>query len=215
MIPLYQKAAVDETLARRELELKDVEARLVVARREGYVLRRERLIEAEARRVADWCSEMRIAITQPDINVPAAVRHERNISIKTNAKTCLLAAATDVDGKHVLSAEDQRAFDVVVAGLAHTIEAKRLATIEKIARLPTTAAHDPSVLMPPGEYTQRVYAFEDYAARVLGKPLSDHDLDSRFKHSVSWTQERLASMYREGTFHTILDAIGASHGLRW
>ena len=53
VIPLYQKAAVDEQLARREAELKGVEAALAEVQAETYRLRRDNYMRVATRAAAN------------------------------------------------------------------------------------------------------------------------------------------------------------------
>lgn len=182
VIPLYQKAAVDEQLAKREAELKQLDVNLANARREAYQLVRSSLLEQTALRASYDCA----AFWRQGGGTPV----ER---ISQSLKSCLLKASESIVTTKRLNEEDGRKLMLTTDEFATDWEQRRLAVLEKITHLPSTAASDANVLAPAGQYTKRVEEFlaqvepylkpEDRAARA----------QKRFDDRVRQTQLVMAS----------------------
>ncbi|MFV0678517.1 hypothetical protein [Variovorax sp. tm] len=207
VIPLYQKAVLDELIAQREVDLKNAQKDIALAKREAYEQRRLNFTQQLARSAADRCAETRLSIGQPGIKESRAVRHERIVNLSLEVSSCLTSASELNKATSVLTKSDHDFLAQLLANTGKALDDKRREALENIASLPRRAVADPSVLQPVGEYVSQAYEFQDRASSILNRPISKDVLDERFRFQVMVSQEALAYEYRMGAFKTILTAI--------
>lgn len=148
VIPLYQKAAVDEQLARANMELVRVEQALAVARVETYTLRRERLMLGLSFSAPDECAEVRKAIGQALLSDDKAGRRKKVLQFDTNIAECLVAQVESIRIRKILSDSDIEALAKNAIRLGRELMEERYELEKKIANLPALARVDTSVLTP-------------------------------------------------------------------
>lgn len=220
VIPLYQKAAVDELITKREIELKEAQAAIVIARREAYEQQRAnfgRTIEFSA---LD-CSDAQSSFMQPSPNFDdqAAVRadHERQIHLGVEVTPCLASVLTKYNAAKVLTETDFRHIGLVFATLGTRLDRMRTEAIDRIAGIPQLAASDPSVLAPVGPMVKRA---DDFLAKWqtrlsesgLTLPVPEERHEKRLRYRIGITQEQIANNYRMSASQSILEAV---RGLQW
>ncbi|WP_317736724.1 hypothetical protein [Burkholderia pseudomallei] len=197
VIPLYQKAAVDEQLARRETELKVVEANMQRARMESYRLRRDDLLRALSLRTGDDCSGVPGIVMQPsDIDEPKALRRRRAVTLDINVESCIEQHVGDPTVARALSRDDLASLKTRSKSLATELEASRQEAIRTIAVLPEAAKTDPSRLDPVGAFVARMDNFVGQYVRSIGSEQRTRETNDRFNYRVQITQERIAMDYR-------------------
>jgi hypothetical protein len=182
VIPLYQKAAVDEQLAKRETELKQLDLDLVRTRREAYELVRASLLEQTALRASYDC---------------AAYWREANGTpidqISRSLAPCLAKASESIVATKRLNEEDSQTLTRATLEFSKTLEQRRLTTLERIKSVPTKAASDPTVLAPEGPYAAKVQEFLAKADPYLRPEDRATREQKRHENRVSHTQFVVAS----------------------
>lgn len=195
VIPLYQKAAVDEQLARREAELKEVESRLVAARQEAYESRRERrmlgLLFA-----SDDCAELRKAIGQAALEDSKERRREIILNFEVDIRACLLGKIAELRNEKILTEEDIAVLENNARGLGQELMRERADLAVRISDLPKTARKDASLLAPRGDMVRRADDFIDRADALLPPHLRRDRTEERLISQIEWTQEQMAQEFR-------------------
>jgi hypothetical protein len=186
VIPLYQKAAVDEQLARRESELKDVEEKLVNARAEAYRLRRVQFMLPISLQTADDCTGIRRSIMQPAL-LAEKDDNKRAITLDVDIEECVAKHLESALKRNVLSGTDGKKLYDYVLPIAKNLELKRRTVAAFILNLPVAAAKDPSLLGPEGYFTGRF--FEHFGDRLSSPELEK----KRFESRVRLTQQKKAA----------------------
>lgn len=182
VIPLYQKAAVDEQLARREAELKQLDVDFAKAKREAYELVRASLLEQTALRASYDCA----AFWREGKDT--AVDH-----VSRSLTPCLLKASESIVASKRLSDEDARKLMLATNELAADLEQHRLAILEKMSAVQSNAASDPTVLAPDGQYTKRIQEFLAKAEPFLTAESRIGHQKKQFEERVRRTQLLMAS----------------------
>lgn len=203
VIPLYQMAAVEEQLARREAELKVVEAALAEAKSETYRHRRDNYMRDTARSAADECADVSRGFkTIPQDSKESYQEYRSKLDV--GVVDCInryLARATVVK---VLNPADLATWRAWVTPIAVELDKERQTARETIAALPMKAAADPSVLEPVGEFSRRAEEFlSKYDA--LRTPEQRQERTRRlFDQRVETTQTIIAGDYRQRAFARLL-----------
>jgi len=220
VIPLYQKAAVDELIAKREIELKEAQAAIVIARREAYEQQRAnfgRAIEFSAVE----CSDIRNSVRQPSPNFEdqAVVRadHERRIHLGVEVAPCLASVLTKYNAAKVLTETDFRRISLMFSKVGDELDRKRADAIDRIASMPRLAVRDPSVLAPVGPSVKLVDDFRVEARNRLSEsgiklPVLEEGPEKHFQYRIDLTQVQIANDYRMSASQSIREAV---HGMQW
>lgn len=196
VIPLYQKAAVDEQLARREVELKVVEAALAEVKAETYRLRRDNYMRVATRAAADECSDARRGF----MPVPQGFKEsdqEYRRSLDVGVVECInryLARASVVKELNSAELATWRSWAMPIAV---ELEEKRQTARETIAALPKKAAADPSVLEPTGDFVRRADEFLSRYDAFRTLEQRQERLRRLFDQRVESTQTSIANAYRQ------------------
>ena len=182
VIPLYQKAAVDEQLARREAELTQLDVGLANARREAYELLRSGLLEQTALRASYDCA----SFWKEGKGTP--MEH-----ISRSLTPCITKASESVVAAKRLTEEDSRKLMLATKDLAADWDQRRLALLDRISAVPSRAANDPTALAPDGPYTTRVQEFLAKAEPYLSAEDRIGQQQRRYEERVRRTQSLMAS----------------------
>jgi len=212
VIPLYQKAALDELIAQRERDLRTAQIDIQKAKREAYEQYRQNFMQRFSVAAAERCSGSRASFSQPDLGKSPDQRHEDSIRIDINAAACLDAALLEQKAGEVLTGSDLAFLKALLVDTGKSLETKRIAALSDIAQLPEKSRLNPSVLRPLGEFSARAYDFEDRVAAALKRPISQEVAKSRLNLQVKQTQAAIAREYRQHCFSSIL---GALRRLSW
>ncbi len=217
VIPLYQKAAVDELIAKREVELKEAQAAIAVAKREAYVQQRANFIRAIEWSAVD-CSDIRTAIMQPPDTMDEADRladRERRIRLDLEVSPCLQSVLEKFNVERVLNKTDSRHIGLLFKRIGVELDQKRGDTFTRITNIPSLAARDTSVLAPVGPHVKR---FQDSQVEWrkqladIGINLPEDDPEERLRGRIEFTQEQIAREYRSSASISIRDAV---RGIQW
>lgn len=196
VIPLYQKAAVDEQLARREAELKAVENSLAEARTETYRLRRDNYLRVAARAASDECSDVRRSFMPIPESIGNTERRYR-LQLDVNVVDCVKRYLARADEVKELSPADLEVWRAWATPLAMELETQRQAARQKVGDMPQLAAADPSVLEPLGDFARRT---EDFLSRYDALRTPEQRLERQrrfFDQRVESTQSSIAASYRQ------------------
>lgn len=205
VIPLYQKAAVDELIAKREFELKEVQAEIISAKREAYEQRRANFITS-LERPADECSDIFGGFSSDSLD-PAVIRteHEKRIRLDVVVEPCLAAVLTQYNASVFLTKIDYKHIVKIFADTGLKLDRMRAEAQNRIEALPSLAATDPSVLAPVGEYVKKsdeaINKWERKLSELNSKfgihaPVSRDRTQERFQYQIGITQEKIARDYR-------------------
>ncbi|QTC00157.1 hypothetical protein JYG33_01375 [Alcaligenes sp. SORT26] len=216
VVPLYQKAAVDELIAKREAELKEAQAAIVIARREAYEQQREnfgRAIEFSAVE----CSDIRNSLMQPppSFEGQAVVRadHERRIHLGVEVTPCLASKLTKYNADKVLTNTDLRHIGLMFATKGAELDQKRAEAIDRIAGVPELAVRDPSLLVPVGPSVKRIDEFLAASQNQLSElDLKLPEREERLQYQIGITQVKIADDYRMSASESIREVI---RGMQW
>lgn len=187
VLPLYQKAVLEESIAKKELELAASEKALeqTYSRIRHYAVR-EFVFSAGAE-----CSSLMIrpSDTRWDAKPsPAPSMAEQILKIDTEA--CLKKELQQVPSLKELRPKNLRTLSDHVIRIATEIKKRQGNAWEKYKSLPQNAAKDPSILKPPGH-------FGEGALILLSKlhyPPSEIEA-TRFSLSIQETQSAVAYEY--------------------
>ncbi|WP_162615761.1 MULTISPECIES: hypothetical protein [Ralstonia solanacearum species complex] len=208
VIPLYQKAAVDEQLARREAELKAIEAHLKRARAEAYRLRRDEVMRVTSLRAGDGCADSRNTVMHlPEIDEPREQVHSRLIDLSINVENCVGQHLADLVATKALSDEDAALLTLWSKSLAAELEASRQQAIRTITDLPEIGKRDPSRLDAVGSAVTRADEFFERYRPLYSEKQRARQAEERFNYRVQITQERIAGDYRSNVFRRLLNEL--------
>ncbi|MGC4075939.1 MAG: hypothetical protein QM702_02660 [Rubrivivax sp.] len=181
VIPLYQKAAVDEQLAKREAELKQLDSELARARREAYELVRSGLLEQTAIRASFDCAGF-----FRDGGATAIDRLSEPLA------SCILkASGSIVEAKRLTEGDSQTLMRESERFVAEW-EQRRLATLEKVKEIPSRASIDSTILAEEGPHSKRV---TDYLTKIepyLSEADRQRQRQRQFERRVRQTQYQMA-----------------------
>ncbi|MFZ7308667.1 hypothetical protein [Comamonas jiangduensis] len=210
VIPLYQKAAVDEQLARREAELKGVEAALAEVQAETYRLRRDNYMRVATRAAANECSDVFRGI----MPLPQGLREseqEYRQKLDVDVVECVNRYVVQASVVQELNSADLTTWRAWATPIAVELEKQRQTVRETIAALPEKAGIDPSVLEPDGDLVRRADEFlSKYYASQSPEKLQEH-LQRLFDQRVEKTQRSIAAAYRQRVSVRLLDELEPTH----
>lgn len=196
VIPLYQKAAVDEQLARANTELVRVEKVLAAARLETYILRRERLMLGLSFSAPDVCAEFREAIGQAQLSEDRVERRKKILQFDTNIAECLVTQVDSIRIRNILSDSDIELLTNNALRLGSELMDERYKLEKRIANLPALARVDSSVLKPHGESVRRIHELQNSWDLQLPPHMRRNRREERLVAQIAWTQELLAQEFR-------------------
>jgi hypothetical protein len=212
VIPLYQKAALDEQMAKREIELKAAQESIVSAKREAYEQHRLNYSSRFAVLAADRCSDVRRGFPKELERVSPDARHAALLTLDVDVGKCLTGAAAESHASNVLTPVDQAYLAKVLSDLSATYDPMRSKAARDINDLPLRASFDKASLDPPGEFTQKAERFQDEVAAKLHVSLTEGQLAARQRNAIERTQERFASDFRQACFNGVLNAL---RNIKW
>jgi len=137
VVPLYQKAALEEAIAQREIELKSQNR----AVQDAYVKLRQYATRQFIMGAGAKCTGL---LTEP-------LSHETYI-ITTDANTCLLSSFASSGDLKQLRPTDYTLLKQRIEKIAEELKVDQQKARKEYDTLETRAARDPTVLGPPGQF---------------------------------------------------------------
>ncbi len=194
VIPLYQRAAVDEQLARPEAGLKAVESSLAEARTETYRLSRDNYLRNATRAAADECADVRQSfMTIP----PGAPESEFRLRLDVDVVECVNRYLARADEVKVLNPADLVVWRDWATSIASDLEAERQSADEKVVGVRQKAAADLSVLESLGDFARRIDEFLSRYDALRTPEQRQERLHRLFDQRVERTQTSIATSYRQ------------------
>ena len=129
VLPLYQKALLEEAIAKKEVELKGISAAL----EESYSRVRESVVKEFVFTSGASCSGLMLPPQNADllgIHIPNRKPHAQEI-LEIEPKKCLVEALSKYPGLRNLRSEDTRALQDAVSRIASELDKRRSELIAK------------------------------------------------------------------------------------
>lgn len=155
VIPLYQKAAVDEQLARKEYELQVVNQNLDLAKATLYQTQRNAYIRGKIPAVSAECSGVMGWLERVVDNAGKDKLGEK-ITISDGCALCLDGKLAEIKSSGKLNADDIRDLAATWEAVKGKVELMRANYQRDIDNLPELAKRDPTVLDPLGPFFDRM-----------------------------------------------------------
>lgn len=187
VLPLYQKAVLEEAIARKEVQLAQAEKSL----EDSYVRLRSFAIREFVFGTGAKCSSLMLpprALRALD-EKPSPISSETDEIFSINAGACLKEEFQKSKSLKELRPADLQTLSSDVDRIATNITARRESALKEYRSIPQRAKVDPSILKPLGPFSERMHAFLSKlqpAARVDA---------SRFSLAVKETQSSVAHEY--------------------
>lgn len=189
VIPLYQKALLDEAIAKREVELKDANTALEGA----YASVRSEVIKDYAFFASAKCTGLlerpaplpAFGQTAPARPSPA----DRLFAIDVPA--CLTNAAKESVSLRELRPEDRKLFDLRLSVLGKEVLTLRQHGMVELKEVPARAEANPSALPPPDGFSGRWLEF--LATRESSEQHQQHVREA----TIAAEQRRIATAYAD------------------
>lgn len=220
VIPLYQKALLEEAIAKKEVELKlatqALEARagalvsaqaaldskvvalqaaqkaLAVAELKTYVQKRQYDLDAFVRYSAMDCSGLlRRQVDISEIDVKIKRPEQYEETFKIDPRECLITVFRESRLGQGLQKPDLLLMQSTIAEMGSRLFALRAQAMKDVVELPERSKLDPSLLRPATGYSAQV---EDFLAKI---PASVHrrDMEAKLVRDVIRNQNRISDEY--------------------
>ncbi len=203
VLPLYQKAVLEEAIARKEVELAASEKSL----EQSYVRLRAFAVKEFVFGTGALCSSLmlppRALRALNEKSAPAPSVAEEIFAI--NAGACLKDEFQKSKSLKELHPSDLQTLASNVERIAADLAVRRDAALREYQSIPKRAKADPSILKPLGPFSERMLAFlsKSQPATWVG--------DSRFSLAVKETQSAVAHEYDA----YVRDQIAALRSTKW
>ena len=187
VLPLYQKAVLEEAIARKEVELAASEKSL----EQSYVRLRGFSIKEFVFSTGAECSSLMIpprALRALDEKAPPGTSEAEEI-LSINAGACIKEKFQKSKPLKELRSADLQTLASHIERIAADLTAKREAARKEFQSIPQRAKANPSILKPLGPFSERMLAF-------LSKSQAPAWIEaSRFSLAVKETQSAVAREY--------------------
>ncbi len=230
VIPLYQKALLEEAIAKREIELRDATALLaakekaltateeILAKLDSdlaktrddlaraqlltYVQQRDSSMFDLVFRAGADCTGLFRRPVDLDLDAPASrkARYEEDFELAPGA--CLQQAFQKSKLKAILKESDRRHLEKEISGLMAAFHERRNAALKASNALPEAAKRDPKLLRPPGPYVAQTEAFLARARAAAGLPPARQTQEA-FERAVTRTRDALSAEYLDSARQSI------------
>ena len=188
VIPLYQKAFLEVTIAKKEVELKEANATLERA----YVRAKASILNDFVFSAGAECSGL-LSYPEPSLPLPPFEKPLRAIPpfsdrlFALDVPACLMKAA-EVSLKD-LRPEDRKLFDQRLLILSKELSNIRQQAMTEHDAVPKRAAADPNAFPPPGGYTGRMLEF------LAKRESPEVHLQHVLKATIDREQSRIGNTY--------------------
>lgn len=174
VIPLYKVALLEESIARRELELYEKNEELASAKNlfrqlsdEIYKKERGEVVESVIHQGVRECTNFSYLMSEATASLEGKRRYYNALQ-DTNYSVCLLAVLDGSSASGVLTNVDFSYLKDYLKGVAVKLNGMRDQSIREMATIEARAEKDPSVLAPKGEFEKGLdEAFEELGIKNL------------------------------------------------
>ena len=203
VIPLYQKALLDEAIAKKEVELKDANAAIDRA----YASVRKAVVKDYVFFAGAKCTGLLERVGPlPPLGKPFPARHFlADTLFAIDVPACLTNVAKESVSLKDLRAEDLKLFDQRLLALGEVVLALRQHALVEYKEVPSRAATNPTTLPPPDESTSRMLEF--LANR---EPPERHQQRVRVA-AIESEQNRIATTY----INKVRQKVSALKAIKW
>lgn len=209
VLPLYQKAVLDEAIARKEIELKESEKLVELS----YGKIRSYAVKQFVFQVGLNC----IIDTTPIVSKEQLAKesqNQRKTVLALDVAKCINDEVGNSKELKELQAGDQVNFSIEVKNIADMIEKRRVVALEQYRQLPNKARLNPALLKPPQPFSatwiesqEKLYK-DLQKLHIMSKASSDALLaKDRFDAGMLAAQIDIESVYRDYS-------LGLLNGLR-
>lgn len=187
VLPLYQKAVLDEAIARKEIELKESNELLEQSYKK---IRSYAVMQFTASAAAKCILNLRAFNSEEDLS-------KSETSLNMNVSNCLNGEATISEELKQLRPNDQHTFSAALEKVIMEIEQKRSIALNEYLGLPARAKLDPSLLKPPKHFSAAmINAMEEFSKKT--RLISEANISKqRFKAGIHAAQLDLESEFKE------------------
>jgi hypothetical protein len=198
VIPLYQKQVLDELIARKEVELKQINTSL----EKSYS-------ELRSYYMSGFIREASMKCTGIDVMTEESRGLETPIALTVKISECLIKPLNNSKNIKRLRQKDIETINSEVSALGKNLEIEQASAFETYKGIPSKAKTDKSILLPPDPngFSGRLLEF---LLRHGSRPKSELD-DYRTEISIQTTQEKVAHDYTG----LVMDKIGKLHEIKW
>ncbi len=168
VIPLYKVALLEESIARRELELNEkneelASAKDLLSQLSGEIYQKERgeIIESLIHKGVRGCTNFSYFMNEGRASLEGE-RHFYHLLQDTNYSVCLLGGLDHSGAGSILSNVDFSYLNNYLKGVAAELNSMRDRSIREMETIEARAKEDPTILAPKGEFETRLdEAFEE------------------------------------------------------
>jgi hypothetical protein len=198
VLPLYQKAVLEEAIARKEIELKASEKLL----KESYAKIRSFTISSFVFSAGAECSGL--MIPAGELDSPRTTTHAEDI-LSIDAAKCLSNELRESESLRQLREPDLKALSSRVEEISIELTSMRKKALQVQREIPSRARKDPSILEPIGRLRERALSllaiYQDKAS-VESK---------RLEYAIEETQSVAASQYAQ----KVRELISTLRAIEW
>jgi len=217
VLPLYQKALLEEAVARKEVELKQITTEV----QKGYVTLRELAVRQYVSYVGAKCSGLLdISFERAGINVRHQSIADRTFAIDVGA--CLTAELKNQTDLRALHQKDYDFLEKQILALSSRIASRRTAAMRLHDNVPEVARLNPSSLPALSGTMARLFEITvDFDAALAnssieGRSKSRSEIESRrkadmLKVTIEQEQNRIAAEYGK----EIRNEVSSLKTLKW
>lgn len=204
VIPLYKTAALEESIARREAELSEMNIKLEVAtaafeiiKSEIYERNRKDLIEGIIS-VSPYCSGL--------MKLPGETSNSKHKELgyyllKIDAAKCLRDELESRAANSILNTMDYITLESAVESASRNLSHVQKKALMDIETLPERAANDPSVLAPLGPYSKEAEEFSEYIESIVPGTVNKR---AKIESALASTRNKISMDYVTSVHNEIL-----------
>lgn len=197
VLPLYQKQVLDELIASKEIELKQLNTSL----EKSYS-------ELRSYYISGFISEASMKCTGIDVIPEKSSGRETPRALTVKISECLTESLNKSENIKRLRQKDIETINSEVSTLEKNLEIEQASAFETYNGIPSKAKTDKSILMHPDPNGFRRHLWEFFSK--TGRPKSELDA-YRLEISIQSTQEKVTNDY----ISLVMANIGKLHDINW
>lgn len=189
VLPLYQKAVLEEAIARKEIELKKYQTSL----EQSYTRVRAFAVREFVFSTNAKCSGLLLlppGLRSSDVEFPASLPYEEEL-LNIDAGECLLAEFQQNQSIKQFHSADIQTLSSHIEDIAADLRKKRDIAWKEYKNIPQLAKADPSILKPIGPNAETLFSF------LSKSQPSDQLKVHRFSLAIHATQSAVVNEYTD------------------